>query len=194
MRQSGTPLTPNSFFILYLIIMDTVFLAIIPAGVLNHLIWKVWAIVAAWNALFAMNLCGRPLLMACICLNCYVAVVHPIPYHKRKSMTPRIVMVCVVWTWTAAFAIVFFLFYKFYGLCSTLSFVIAIVTVGMYDCSILRALVKSDTGRKNIHLQKQRAVQTLINSLVVTMFSYIPPLLLEVIGRTMLTDFSSSCV
>lgn len=188
-HHSGTPLTPNSFFILHLTIMDAVFLAIIPAGVLNHLIWKAWAIEATWNALFALNMCGRPLLMACVCLDCYVAVVHPITYHKRKSMTPRIVMVCIVWAWTAAFAVAFFLFYKFYGLYSTLSFVIAVVTVGMCDCSILRALVKSDASRKNIHLQKQRAVQTLINSLVVTMFSYIPPLLLEVIGRTMLIDF-----
>lgn len=189
-HRNGTPFTPNRFFTLNITIMDIIFLVLIPPGVLNHLIWEIWVVEAIWNAIFALNACGRPMLMACICMDCYLAVVHPITYHQRKSMTLRVVMVGIVWTWTVGFGIIFFLFYKLYfSMVSIVSFLIAIVIIAICDSVILRALVKSDPGRKNIHPQKQRAIQTLINSLVITLFSYLPPLLLVVIGKLLISSF-----
>lgn len=180
-QRNGAPLTPNSFFMLNVSIMDAVFLAFIPPGVLNHLIWECWPIEALWNSIYSLNVCGRPLLMACSCLDCYLAVVHPVTYHNTKNMTPRILMVVIVWIWTLTFAIVFFLFYTFYfTLCSIVSFVIAIVVVGICDSFIFYTLLMSDPHRKN--LQKQRAIQTLINSLVIMAFTYLPPVILITFG------------
>lgn len=191
-HRNGTPFTPNCFFILNVSIMDAIFLVLIPPGVLNHLIWETWVVEASWNAIYALNSCGRPLLMACICLDSYLAVVHPITYHKRKSLTPRVVMVGMVWTWTVAFGIAYFLFYHLYfSMFSTVPFIIAIIIIGICDSFILHALVKSDPGRKNIHPQKQRAVQTLINSLVITVLSYLPPILLVAIGKPLINSFST---
>lgn len=190
-HRNGTPLTPNNFFILHVSIMDAIFLAFIPPGILNNLIWEKWVVEACWNASYAFNLCGRPLLMTCISLDCYLAVVHPVTYHKRKSMTPRVVMVGIVWTCTGAFAILFLLFYKlFFSLVSTIPFFIASVIIGICDILILHALVKSNPGRKNIHPQKHRAVQTIINSLVLTMCSYLPIFLLIIIGRPLIGSFN----
>lgn len=191
-HRNGTPLTPNNFFILNVSIMDVFFLALILPGILNNLIWESWVVEACWNASYALNLCGRPLLMACNCLDCYLAVVHPVTYHKRKSMTPRVVMVVMVWIWTVAFAILFFLFYKlFFSVISTIPFLIASIIIIICDSLILHALFKSKPGRKNIHPQKQRAVQTIINSLVSTMCSYLPIFLLIVIGRLLISSFST---
>lgn len=183
-HRNGTLFTPNNFFMLNVSIMDAIFLAFLPIGILNDLTWNSWVIEACWNASYALNLCGRPLLMACICLDCYLAVVHPVTYLKRKSMTPRVVMVGIVWTLTAACATLYLLFFKlFFSLVSTIPFLIANVIIGICDFLILHALVKSKPGRKNIHPQKQRAVQTIINSLVLTMCSYFPIFLLIAIGQ-----------
>lgn len=193
MHRNGAPFTPNRFFILNISIMDAAFLVLIPAGVLNHLIWKFWPMEACWNGAYALNLWGRPLLMACSCLDCYLAVVHPITYHNMKSMTPRIWAVAIVWMWTLTFSIISIMFYKFFfTLWSIVPFVIAITVVGICDCFIFHTLVTSDPHRKNV--QKQRAIQTLFNSLVITIFTYLPPVILITIGVYAIEYVAFVCV
>lgn len=194
-HQKGARFTPNEFFILNISIMDVSFLIFILPGVLNHFIWKSWAVEAFWNATYAFNMSGKPLLMACICLDCYLAVVHPIIYHQRKSMIQnmRVVMVTTVWIFTFAYAISFFLFYKlFITIVSVIPFIVAIVIIGICDTFIFHKLMTSTPGRKN--LQKQRTIQTLTNSLVISLFSYFPPLLMVVVGRATLDIWTFMCV
>lgn len=187
--------TPGEFFMLNLSIMDFAFLIVIPPGVLNHLIWNCWEVEASWNAAYAFSVSGRPLLMACTCLDCYLAVVHPITYHQRKSMIQnmRVVMVTSVWICTLGFAISFFLFYKlFLNLISLIPYILAIVIIGICDSFIFYTLITSKPGRKN--LQKQRTIQILTNSLVISLFSYFPPLLMIVVGEAMLDIRTFMCV
>lgn len=181
MHRNGAPFTPNRFFILNVSLMDAVYLVFIPAGVLNYLILKSWPMEACWNGVYALNIWGRPLLLACSCLDCYLAVVHPVTYHNMKSITPRIWVVVIVWIWTLTFAIIYFLFYKlFFTLLSIVPFVIAIIVVGVCDSFIFYTLVTSDPNRTNV--QKQRAIHMLFNSLVVIIFTYFPPVILITIG------------
>lgn len=192
-QRNGAPLTPNSFFMLNVSIMDAIFLASIPPGVLNHLIWESSLVEALWNSIFSLNVCGRPLLMVCSCLDCYLAVVHPVTYHNTKNLTPRILMVAIVWIWTLTFATVFFLSYEaYFTLWSIASFLIAIVVVGICDSFIFYTLLMSDPHRKN--LQKRRAIQTLINSLVIMAFTYLPPVILITFGVYMTEYVIFICV
>lgn len=189
-NKRGTPMTPNDFFILNLTIMDAVFLVSIPPGLLNHFILKRWELQAIWTGFYALNQSGRPLLMACVCLDCYVAVVHPIIYFKRKSLTPRFLMAVLVWMLTVATAILYFLFFKLYfSVSSYVPYLIAMVIIGICDCFILHTLMKSHPGTTNIHPQKQKFIQILINSLVMTVISYLPPLILFVIGSSIISSF-----
>lgn len=182
-HRRGTPLTPNDFFILNLSAMDIVFFVFILPGVLNHLIWHCWVFEAIWNGIYALNTCGRPFLMACICLDCCVAVVHPIIYHKKKSLTPRVMVAGIVWTFTVATGIAFGLFHTlYYSIFPIVLFVIPVIIIGICDSFILHALIRSDLGRKNIHPQKKRAIQTLINSMVMAAISYLPPVLMYAFG------------
>lgn len=181
MHRNGAPFTPKQFFILHVSIMDAVFLVFIPAGVLNHLIWESWPIEACWNGVYALNIWGRPLLMACSCVDCYFAVVHPVTYHNMKSMTPRAWVVAIVWIWTFIAATISFMFYKlFFTLWAIVPFIIAITVVGICDSFIFYTLVTSGPNRNNA--QKQRAIQTLFNSLVITILTYLPPVILIIIG------------
>ena len=191
-HRRGTPFTPSNFFILNLTIMDVVFLAFIPPGLLNYLIWQSWSFEVIWDFVYSFNTCGRPLLMASACLDCYLAVVHPITYHKKKSLTPRVTIVAIIWTLTAASGIVFCLSLGiFYTMFYTVPFIIAIVIIGICDVFIFHALVKSDPGKKNIHPKKQRAIQMLVNSLVITVISYLPPVLLVAIGKPLISDLTT---
>lgn len=188
-HRSGTPLTPNCLFMLNITAMDTVFLSVLPFGMINHFTFQVWEVEAFWNACYGLSTCGRPLLMACVCLDCYLAVVHPILFHKTKSLTPRIVMVLVVWILTIATGIIYFLYFKlFFSVFPIVFFMLTIVIIGICDSLILYTLNTSDGGRKNIHPQKKRAIHTLTNSLVVVVISYLPPVLLYVIGLFTITD------
>ncbi|KAL7372932.1 hypothetical protein ABVT39_024177 [Epinephelus coioides] len=189
--KRGTSFKPNDVFTLNLSIMDSVFLLFIPPGLLNHLFWRSWPFEATWNFIYALSTCGRPLLMACTCVDCYLAVVHPIFYYKRKSLTPRVVIVGIVWTLTFAIGIAFFLCFLLYlTMFSIAPYVIAVIIIGIFDSLILHKLIKSEPGRTNIHPQKQRAVHTLINSLVMTVLSYLPPVLMLVVGQPLISSFN----
>lgn len=74
---------------------------------------------------------------------------------------------------------------------STVPFIVTIIIIGICDVFIFHALVKSDPGRKNIHPKKLRAIQTLVNSLVITVISYLPPVLLVAIGMPLISDLTT---
>lgn len=189
-QRRGAAFTPNELFILNITIMDVIFLAFLLPGLLNHFLLKNGAIEAFWDLVYALNTCGRPFLMACICFDCYLAVVHPIFYHKNKSMTPRAVVVAVVWTLTAANGVAFFLFYRlFFSFFSAVTYSIPIVIIGFCDGVIVYTLVKSDPVGKQIHPQKQRAIQTLSYSLAMTVVSYLPPLIVFSAGSHLAASF-----
>lgn len=108
-------------------------------------------------------------------------------------MTPRIVVVCLVWACLFAFGVIFFLCPQNSGLISIGPFVIITVIVGISDSFILHALLKSDAGKKNLHQQKKRAVQTLINSLVMTVLFYFPPVLMEMLRLGIMSSDTYRC-
>ncbi|KAJ0015950.1 hypothetical protein NQD34_014240, partial [Periophthalmus magnuspinnatus] len=98
--KAGTPFTPNDIFMLNLTCMDLVFLFFIPSGCFNYLLWHIDVIQMFTDFVCSLNLAGRPLLTACICIDCYLAVVHPVFYRANKSPTSRLLMCAVVWTIT----------------------------------------------------------------------------------------------
>lgn len=79
-RKAGTPFIPNNVFMLNLTIMDLMFLSFVPFGLCNVLLWNLRSIAMVSNFLYALNLAGQPLLTACIWLDCYLTVVHPVIY------------------------------------------------------------------------------------------------------------------
>lgn len=99
-HRAGTSITPNDVFMINLTVMDLVFLFFVPLGLTNFLLWHIMSFQSFISFLYALNLTGRPLLTACICLDCYMAVFHPIAYSTKKSLTPRVLMAAAAWTAT----------------------------------------------------------------------------------------------
>lgn len=109
-------------------------------------------------------------------------------------MTPRIVMICFVWLFVFVFCVLVSFFSEEFCLIGLGPLILTILIVSICDSFILHALLEPDSGKKNIHLQKKRAVQTLINSLVMMMFVYLPPIMMVIIGKTTLNADSFFCI
>lgn len=189
MYRRGTPFTPHDFFMLNLSTMDAVFFLFIPPGVFNQFMLKNVGFEAFWNGVYSLNTCGRPFLMACVCLDSYLAVVYPIAYRETKSLTPRVIAAAIVWIVTIANGIAYFFYYElFQSIYYPVPFIIAIVVIGVCDSFIVHTLIKSEPGGRSVHPQKKRAIQIMVNSLIVAGISYLPPVLLYLFGLPLISD------
>ncbi|XP_028286210.1 proteinase-activated receptor 3-like [Parambassis ranga] len=188
-HKVGTSISPNDIFMLNLTIMDLLFLCFVPFGLCNFLLWNIETFEMLTNFLYALNLAGRPLLTACICLDCYLAVVHPVTYHSNRSLTPRLLMAAAVWTATlmqgAFSAVVDELNHSAWAM---LVYVIALPVIIICDASILWTLKKSYRGGGDLHPKKKKALQIIANSMVMTVISYVPPVLVYVFGHLIISD------
>ncbi|XP_049336699.1 somatostatin receptor type 4-like [Astyanax mexicanus] len=169
---------PSDFFTFNLTTSDTVFIVLIPFSVLNTNLWQTKVILWTDNFMDGLSLFSRPLFMSCICTECYFAVVHPIMYMtNRKVHTIRKVISVLIWLSTICFSLL-----KCFA-SDTLALVfnatplfIALPVITFCDISVLQALKKTDpSGNTNIHPQKKQALYTIINSFIMTVFVYLPP-------------------
>lgn len=188
-HRSGTPLTPNNVFMLNLTIMDLVFLSFVPIGLGNFFLWHIGSVEMISNFLYALNLVGRPLLMACICLDCFLAVVYPVTYSRKKSLTPRVLMASAVWTVTVAQGSVSIVDSELnHSPWAMFVYVIALPVIIVCDVSIFLALKKSHRAGGTLHPRKKKALQIITNSMIMTIMSYVPPLLAYLLGDLLISD------
>ncbi|XP_070847222.1 lysophosphatidic acid receptor 6-like [Chaetodon trifascialis] len=188
-HKAGNPVTPNQVFMLNLTIMDLVFLFFVPFGLCNFFLWHISSVQMFNNFLYALNLAGRPLLTACICLDCYLAVVHPVTYRTRKSLTPRVLMAAAVWTITAAQGTAsMFMDELNHSAWAMFVYIIALPVIVVCDISILWTLKKSHRAGGDLHPKKKKALQVITNSMVMTVTSYVPPVLVYIIGDLIISD------
>lgn len=188
-HKAGTPVSPNDVFMLNLTIMDFVFLCFVPFGLCNFLLWHIRPVQMLSNFLHALNLAGRPLLTACICVDCYLAVVHPVTYRSRKSLTPRVVMAAAVWTITVAQGTTSTVVNELnHSAWAMFVYIIALPVIVICDVSILWTLKRSLRAGGDLHPRKKRALQIITNSMVMTITSYVPPVLAYILGDVIITD------
>lgn len=184
-HRKGTFTTPNDIFMLNLTVMDFLFLGSLPFAISNFLSWHIWPLEHCGNFLYTLTLSGRPLFMTCICLDCYLAVVHPITYRARKGLTPRVLMSIAVWVVTVAYGSRFIILKAFdIGLWTIVPNIIALPIIMVCDLFLFRALNKPDPTGRDIHPQKKKALQIIFNSLVMAVLCYLPPVFVYIYGTS----------
>lgn len=188
-HKGGNALTPNQLFMLNLTGMDFVFLFFVPFGLCNFFLWEIHSVEMVHNFLYALNLAGRPLLTACICLDCYLAVVHPLVYRNNKSLTPRLVMVGVAWVITLVQGTVATVVdEQLHSPWAMFVYIIALPIIIVCDVAILWALQRSNPAGGDLHATKKKALQVITNSMVMTVTSYVPPVMAYIIGNALIAD------
>lgn len=122
--------------------------------------------------------------MTCICLDCYLAVVHPITYRVRKGLTSRVLMSAAVWVVTVMHSVWYIVIdYHDSSILNILAYVITIPVIVVCDVFIFRALKRPDPAGRDIHPQKQKALQIITNSLIMALLSYLLPVLVYISGK-----------
>ena len=176
--RKGMPFSPNVVFMLNLTVMDILFL-ILRQSEWFYDFYEHNLVAVAFNSfLYSFNVCGRPLFITCICLDCYLAVVHPLTYRERKSLTPRILMAVGVWTATSAYGFYFAMLQKGDSEpIPILFYILTLPVIGFCDVSILWTLMRSSPARGNIHPSKKKALQITIHNLIIGLFSYLPSII-----------------
>lgn len=170
--------TCNDTFMWNLYFTDLIFTAMLLPAVCNILLLNNLTFYSFISFLNCLPMCGRPLLMACICGDCYFAVIHPITYKTSKyANIIRKGISLMVWMFTFYFGTCLCTVQVMYT-CPSISapLVLALPVITFCDISIFRRLRKQDPSvNKNIHPQKKQALDTIFSSLVMTLVAYLPP-------------------
>ncbi|CAL8306157.1 unnamed protein product [Boreogadus saida] len=181
--RGGQPWTPNTVFTLNVTVMDLVFLAYLPVDVLNIIFIDNKILLFIAFVTFSLNLTGRPLLMACMCLDCYMAVHHPLHY-RSQSLSSRVIITAVIWLASSVNGAAFVMNKELLSVAGMWWPFLSSAAVILYcDCCLLWTLSSSRTSRGEPHRLKKRALNIVSMSLLVTVANYLPTMIMILFGR-----------
>ncbi|XP_035246813.1 proteinase-activated receptor 3-like [Anguilla anguilla] len=170
-RDSST----SDIFILHLAILDTVFCLLPPLELVNQVFLT---ITSAWHVLlFFYGVKDSSLLfLSCICMDRYMAVLHPITFTELKDRNHRVVCASALWLFTLTYAAAKGVnsiphFEKLF-----IAMILAAFAFMLFcNAAILNALRKSGPGRDEMHPVKKRAFKMVLIILAIIVCNYFPP-------------------
>ncbi|XP_074538611.1 G-prodeshotein coupled receptor 4-like [Halichoeres trimaculatus] len=168
----------SDIFILNLAILDAYFCLMTPIEMTNRLLLgnsRIW-----YAQRFAYGIKDvAPLFLVCICLDRYMAVVHPVVFSGTRDNKIRVAISVVVWALILAYG-----FTKcFLGVMSVnevFSGVILFSFAVMVFCniSVIWVLRRSVAGKEEMHPVKKKAFKMVVIILAIIVSNYLPPVAL----------------
>ncbi|XP_058496187.1 G-protein coupled receptor 4-like [Solea solea] len=165
-------------FFMNLAFLDTYFCLTGPIDMVNRLVWvsdRVWNFVR-----FSYGIKDfAPLFLVCICLDRYMAVVHPVLFASVRDNKIRNIISVVVWALILAYALA----KGTLGCPSVIkvfSGVILFSFAVMLFCniSVIWVLRRSVAGKEEMHPVKKRAFKMVLIVLAIVVSNYLPPVAL----------------
>lgn len=168
----------SDIFILQLAVLDVLFCLIPPLELANIVFLTTSSTWYVLRFFYGMK-DSSPLFLSCICLDRYVAVVHPLTFTELKDRQHRAVLAAAVWLITLAYAAAKCVgdivnFEKVF----TAMILAAFAFMVFCNIAILWALRQSGPGRDEMHPVKKRAFKMVLIILAIIVFNYFPPVAL----------------
>nr|XP_015194390.1 PREDICTED: G-protein coupled receptor 4-like [Lepisosteus oculatus] len=178
LRKTGESST-SDIFIFNLAVMDGFFGCMVPLDIVNVFLLNNKDVWYAQKFAYGVKDMGGPLFLSCICLDRYVAVLHPITFTGLKDHKYRAACSVVVLAITLAYAIAKAIggienFEKIF----TVSILTAFAFMLFCNISILWALKRSGPGKDEMHPMKKKAFKMVLSILAIIVFNYLPPVAL----------------
>ncbi|XP_015199924.2 uracil nucleotide/cysteinyl leukotriene receptor-like [Lepisosteus oculatus] len=179
LRKRGIS-SSTDVFIFHLAFLDTFFTFLLPLRLVNVFVLNnnksIWH---AQEFAYGVKDMGGPLLLCCICLDRYMAVLHPIMFSSFKDQKYRAVFTATVLAVTVAYALAKTIggilnFDKIF----TVMILSAFTFMVFCNLSILWALRRSGPGRDEMHPMKKKAFRVVLSILGILVFNYLPPVAL----------------
>ncbi|XP_061596819.1 hydroxycarboxylic acid receptor 2-like [Cololabis saira] len=168
----------SDIFILNLAVLDAYFSLMTPTDLVNRLVLndsRIWYFLRFGYGIKDV----APLFLVCICVDRYMAVVHPVIFSSYRDNLTRIGLTVVVWGLILAYAITKSIGGNLYT-SNIFSGVILFTFAVMVFCniSIIWVLRRSVAGKEEMHPVKKRAFKMVLTNLGITVFNYLPPVAL----------------
>ncbi|KAM4719245.1 proteinase-activated receptor 3 [Anableps anableps] len=168
----------SDIFIIHLAVLDILFCLIPPLELANLVFLtssSTWYVLRFFYGIKDFS----PLFLSCICLDRYIAVIHPIIFTKIKDHQHRLMLAILVWLIILAYASAkcvgnIVKFDKVF----TVMILVTFAFMVFCNLAILWALQQSGPGRDVMHPVKKRAFKMVLIILAIIVFNYFPPVAL----------------
>ncbi|MBN3300960.1 GPR4 protein, partial [Amia calva] len=163
----------SDVFIGNVVVLDTLFCLIIPVTVINVFHIQNPYISKAVDLVFMLNENGALLFLCCVCLDLYIAMLHPIRFLRYKVLAYRAGCSAAIWVITVVISIYLtFLAGKQGFYLTTSIFCSAFALMLFCNLSILWALQQAGPGAQEMHPIKKKAFNTVLTILVILILNY----------------------
>ncbi|XP_026989313.2 hydroxycarboxylic acid receptor 2-like [Tachysurus fulvidraco] len=182
----------SDVFIFNLAIVDAFFCLMTPVDLMNRLYLDNWGVWKLQNLSYGMK-DTTPLFFTCICLDRYMAVVHPILFTNIRDNRIRIGITTLVWVMILAYAIT----ESILGIPSVTNVFSSLILTSFFimvfcNISIIWVLRKSIAGKETMNPVKKKAFKMVVILLAIIVFNYLPPVVIMPFGSTF-TFFQRHC-
>ncbi|XP_066559065.1 somatostatin receptor type 2-like [Amia ocellicauda] len=177
-RNKGESST-SDIFIFNLALLDVFFVIMVPLDVVNVFFLNNKQVWGVQMFVYGVKDMGGPLFLSCICLDRYIAVIHPITFTRFKDHKYRAALSVVVLVITFAYAIA-----KAIGGISHFEKIFTVIVLTTFtfmvfcNISILWALKRSGPGKDEMHPMKKKAFKMVLSILAILVFNFLPPVAL----------------
>lgn len=176
--NSQVDASTSNVFIGNLAALDVVYLAMVPAHVANYLLLEDPGLDRSLLFFFGLAEIGSPLFLSCVCLDRYMAVLHPVAFLRYRASRYRAGCAAAVWALTLGYSAYIAAVDFRHNDCIFLALFMAAFAVLIFcNLSILRALRRSGPASDEVHPMKRRAFRTVLGVFAVVLVSFLPAVL-----------------
>lgn len=164
----------SEIFTLNLAVFDMLFCVMLAVEYIMLLHFRTVAAAnfVAWN----LNQAGGPILLCVLGFDSYMAVCHPLVFHRLKGKKLRLLMCLVATAITVAYCFMVNIPLPIKWNIIVVLLCIAILIISACNILMLRSLRQTGPSKKKVHPVKRRAFKIVLTSFVLVIAHYIPPL------------------